>query len=306
MSKDSSFGRVFEIIKRLNNNETMNLTQLSFEYEVSERTIRRDFKLIEEVFGDFLIKNKGEFKAVENKMLNNVLSGSELGLIKTVFSLLNLGGVNTTQFKDLHKLVCKNDNVYQLTTRPFEDISKKEIFQKLEKAIKFNMYIEVNYIKDDSEFLFLLKPYKILFLNENFYLACENPSGKYPFLLLRIALIEEVSVLNKTFYKDSNLEKFINNIQTPTATYKPNSKNIEVEIVVPQDISRFFKLKKFLPTQEITNINENGDLNVCFKVTNYSEIEDLIIKWSPKITVVKPDNLKKYIKNKLIEKLEKF
>jgi len=53
MSQKSSLYRVIEILKRLNDGEKLCVSRLVAEYEVSERTIQRDFKMIVEVFETF-------------------------------------------------------------------------------------------------------------------------------------------------------------------------------------------------------------------------------------------------------------
>ena len=56
MSQKSSLYRTIEILKHLNQGKKLCVTQLSQTYEVSDRTIRRDFELIRELFGDFMSK----------------------------------------------------------------------------------------------------------------------------------------------------------------------------------------------------------------------------------------------------------
>jgi predicted DNA-binding transcriptional regulator YafY len=45
---------------------------------------------------------------------------------------------------------------------------------------------------------------------------------------------------------------------------------------------------------------------VEYQVTNYKEVEELIIKWLPDIEVVSPNNLKKMLKKTLKKKMDKL
>jgi len=49
MSQKSSLHRTIEILKHLNEGKQLCVTRLAQEYEVSDRTIRRDFELIKEL-----------------------------------------------------------------------------------------------------------------------------------------------------------------------------------------------------------------------------------------------------------------
>ncbi len=63
MSQKSSLYRTIEILKHLNEGKKLCVTRLAEEYEVSDRTIRRDFELIRERFGDFMSKEGECYRA---------------------------------------------------------------------------------------------------------------------------------------------------------------------------------------------------------------------------------------------------
>lgn len=143
-----------------------------------------------------------------------------------------------------------------------------------------------------------LKPYKILFMNDNYYLACES-SGKYKFIMLRISNIKNISVLEKTFSYNMELLDFIENIQTPFAKYEEDYKEKLIKVLIEVDKSKvlFFENKKFLPSQEIIDRLENGNLLLSFLVTQELEIEELIKKWLPYLKVIEPISLDEKIKS---------
>jgi predicted DNA-binding transcriptional regulator YafY len=140
-------------------------------------------------------------------------------------------------------------------------------------------------------------------LNENFYIVGENVSRK-KFEFLRISLIEEVIYSKKVFFIDNDIVKFINTIQTPWASF--GKKDIVIRLKVDKSVRRFFVLKKYLPSQKVVYNYENGDIEVEYIVSNYMEIEDLIIKWLPHITIISPRNLKKMVKKSLEKKLRRL
>lgn len=70
MSEDSSTKRVVEILKDLNEGKVLNLANLAFYYDTSERSIRRDFELIKDIFGDIFVNlGGGNFAMVQKRFL---------------------------------------------------------------------------------------------------------------------------------------------------------------------------------------------------------------------------------------------
>jgi len=176
MSQKSSLYRTVEILKRLNDGQKLCISLLAQEYEVSDRTIRRDFELIREIFGDFASKEGECYQAYKKVLLDEVLSATDL---MTLANIVNLFGITQKQslISDKTKaLIEKSISVYEFKTRPYEDMRNIEIIKKLEHAIKFNKEIKVKYRTERAFTINNFKPYKILFLNENFYMVGENSS----------------------------------------------------------------------------------------------------------------------------------
>ena len=72
----------------------------------------------------------------------------------------------------------------------------------LKEAIKKKEFISIKYKLHNREVLYeRLKPYKILFMNDNYYLACET-NNEYKFSMYRINNILEINQLRATFCYD--------------------------------------------------------------------------------------------------------
>jgi len=190
--------------------------------------------------------------------------------------------------------------VYDFKSRPFENIKNKEVIKQLEHAIKFNKEIKILYKTERFEGRWNFHPYKILFLNENFYIVGENVS-KNNFEFLRISLVQGIIPTKKTFFVQKDITKFIKRIQTPWASF--GREEVVVRLRVDSSIRRYFILKKYLSSQEVVADFDNGDIEVQYTVSNYKELEELIIKWLPKIKVMYPRPLKKMVKKSLEKKL---
>ncbi|HFU74904.1 MAG TPA: WYL domain-containing protein, partial [Arcobacter sp.] len=65
----------------------------------------------------------------------------------------------------------------------------------------------------------------------------------------------------------------------------------------------YFDYKKYLHSQKILYKYDTGEIKVEYKVNNFNEIDNLIIKWLPEVKILKPEDFKIHIQKKLTEKL---
>jgi predicted DNA-binding transcriptional regulator YafY len=300
MSQKSSLYRTVEILQALNAGKKVCVSQFALLYEVSDRTIRRDFELIKEIFGDFMHKDGECYQAYKKVLLEDVLSATDL---MTLANIVNIFGI--TQKKSMisdktKALVEKSMSVYDFKSRPYESIKNHEVIKKLEHAIKFKKEITIAYRTDKNITHSNFHAYKILFLNENFYMVGENVS-KHDFEFRRISMIVDVVYKSKTFVPHRDMTAFIKKIQTPWASYGAEERVVKIR--ADKKVRRFFILKSYLPSQKVTKHYENGDILVEYTISNISELEDLIIKWLPQIEIISPRNLKKHIHKRLKRKM---
>jgi predicted DNA-binding transcriptional regulator YafY len=300
MSQKSSLYRTIEILKRLNEGEQLCVTRLSHEYEVSDRTIRRDFELIRELFGDFMSKEGECYRAYRKVLLDKVLHATDLMTLANIINLFDMTQKQSLISDETQALIARSMSVYDFKSRPFESMQNLDVVKKLEHAIKFRKIIKIRYRTERSTSQIRFSPYKILFLNENFYIVGINNSNN-SVEYRRITMVEEVTYTNKNFFVDRDVERFFKHLQTPWASY--GKEEIRVKLRVAVSIRRFFMKKKYLPSQKIVHTFDNGDIEVHYTITNPREIEELIIKWLPKVEILSPHNLQKMIKRTLKKKL---
>ena len=301
MSQKSSLYRTIEILKHLNEGKKLCVTQLSQIYEVSDRTIRRDFELIRELFGDFMSKEGECYQAYKKVLLEEVLSATDLMTLANIVNIFGITSKESVISDKTQALIKKSMSVYDFKSRPFENMKNREVIKQLEHAIKFNKEVKIVYRTERFVGKRNFHPYKILFLNENFYIVGENVS-KSKFEFLRISLVDEVIATKKTFFVHKDMTDFIKRIQTPWAVFGRDETTVRLR--VDSSIRRYFILKKYLPSQEVVAHFDNGDIEVQYKVSNLKELEELVIKWLPKIRVMYPRPLKKLVKKSLEKKLK--
>lgn len=306
--------RVIELIKRFNNGQKISIERLSNEdlwYGKSEKTIRRDLDVIKEYFPNSyeLIKGeKGCYKAITKNAFDNFLNAEFMSLMVQMFNLANKSdlflnlNLDGSDKKILESKIKDSKKYYEFKTKPFENFkSDSSLLKELENKIKYHKYINVNYEINKKINKFVAKPYKIIFIKENFYLACEIEHENLEFALYRLSKIKSIEDTSKTFHKNQEIEDFIKDMQTPFAIYRRDYKKYLLDIVLEVDKSKsyFFESKKHLKSQEIIEKKDDGNLLLSFKVTQEMEIEELIKKWIPFIIVIKPISLKEKIENDL-------
>ena len=308
--------RVLELLKRFNDGKKVGIEALQNDtmwFGKSEKTIRRDLDVIKEYFPDSFVLirggkgEKGSYKAVTKEIFNNFMDKDTLALMVQTFNVAQRNNVfESLNISDDDKRIInakikKSKECYEFVTKPYE--TKKGdvlLLKEIEKAISERRHATIIQKERDGLKAYDVKAYKIVFMNENFYLTCENTSEEHPFSMFRLANIEKIHLHANKFHRVPDIEDFIKELQTPLPKYTPNFRKhlIEVKVEVSAKKAKFFKAKKFLASQT-EKLNDDGTLTLTFKVTQAMEVEELIKKWIPHMRVVSPLLLKKKIEGDL-------
>ena len=309
--------RVLELLKRFNDGQKVCIESLQNDvmwYGKSEKTVRRDLDVIKEYFpGSFeLIRGtkgeKGCYKAITKEIFNNFMDKDTIALMVQTFNIAQRNNVlesldiSKSDKRIIESKIKKSKEYYEFITKPYE--TKKNdvmLLKEIERAIGWKRYTTVTYKVNDSLVKYEVKPYKIVFMNENFYLACENTDEEYLFTIFRLANIEAIKLHNKSFHINPDIESFIKHMQTPFSKYTPGFRKYLIDVVVEVESqkARFFKAKKFLPSQKVVETKDDGSLALSFKVTQEMEMEELVKRWLPYMRVIEPLSLKEKIEGDL-------
>ena len=307
--------RVLELLRRFNDGQKICLEAMAYDpmWEgKSEKTLRRDLDVIKEYFPESfeLIRGgeKGCYKAITKDIFSNFMDKDTLALMVQTFNIAQRNNIleGLSISKDDKRIIDskikKSKECYEFITKPYE--TKKgdvQLLKEIERAITWKRYATIIQKEKSGEKEYEIKPYKIVFMNENFYLACENTDIEHPFSIFRISNIQEIKLHTKTFHLNPDIESFIKELQTPFPKYTPNYRTHMIEVLVEVDSkkARFFKLKKFLPSQKIVQTKDDGSLLLAFRVTQEIEMEELVKKWIPYMRVIEPLSLKEKIESDL-------
>jgi predicted DNA-binding transcriptional regulator YafY len=310
--------RVLELLKRFNDGKKVCIGDLKNEMlweGKHEKTIRRDLDVIKLVFPESfeLIRGeKGCYKAITKKAFENFMNERNISLFVQTFNIAQRSNlfenfdIDAADKAILESKSREYRNLYSFKNKPFESkTADYDLLKKMEHAIHHNKVVYINYDVEGEIQQFEAKPYRIVFMQENFYLACEVMEQEFLFTIFRISNIKDIIDTSRTFHKNFDIDDFIEQMQTPFARYTPQFKQNKIEVVleVDQSKARYFKAKKFLPSQQVVEELDNGNLQLRYTVTRELEVEELIKKWIPHIRVIEPISLKEQIAQQLAEYL---
>ena len=303
MSHSDSIRRVVDIMRLLNEGQGVTIERLAQKYEVNSRSIRRDLTLIKEIFGEVLVKEGEVYRAYRQLLWDQVLSAGELMQLSNVVSLLNLTEHTTAVSESTRVLIKRSQSVYAFKSKPFEQLRNLPLLKQLEHAIAYRQVICLSYQTLDGAVDYQLKPYKIIFLNENFYLVgvYRHDTGE-TVKLFRIAMMQSIKRMDKSFIHDREVDRFIHCLQTPWAVFGQQEQIIRLR--VGQRIKKYFIAKDYIPSQKLAQEYENGDLLLEYRVTQFQEVEELLIKWLPHIRIIEPVALRDYLEEVLANKIQ--
>ena len=306
--------RILELLQRFNSGTTICIDILSKDIlweGKSEKTIRRDLDAIKKFFPHSFERiqgKKGCYKAITKNIFNQLIDKERLALLVQTFNIaqqnnfLDTLNIKAEDKKIIAHKIEKSKECYHFISKPFE--TKKGdtlLLKEIEKAIIWRRYSTLFHRERGEIKEYQIKPYKIIFINEIFYLATENLEGEFPFSLFRVSNIQEIQHQSKTFQINPDIADFIQYMQTPFSLYKTDFRKylITVKLVVSKEKARFFKVKKFLPSQKVEEERDDGSLIISFLVTKEMEVEEMIKKWIPHLNVISPLSLKEKIEEDL-------
>ena len=207
--------------------------------------------------------------------------------------------------KDFNKLVKKyldqKKQIYHFFENPLEELkTNQKILEELKSAIYFKKYCDIVYHEKERRDLKDIKPYKIIYAKNNWYLVAMTKNYKFNngFKRFRINFIKSIKVHSKTFKTDLEVEEFIKNMHSLFEDYK--KPKYEVILEANENIKRYFKVKKYLPSQKIISETPSS-LTLSYHINQDMEIIPLIKTWLPDLKVISPKKLDKTIRE-LIKK----
>ncbi|MFC2073770.1 helix-turn-helix transcriptional regulator [Campylobacterota bacterium] len=281
---DKILTRLTIILQRLYEGESLSVSALAEEFNVSSKTIQRDFnerlirfpiekhgRMWKMQSGYELTKERTPEETLVIEMLENIAESIGAGFgakAKMLFSKLQNHTKNPIHSKTI-----------------IEDLSDKlDLFHELEDAITKHAIVMFNY----NNKLRHIKPYKIVSFEGYWYLygeeLLENKLKTFYF-----KDINNIKITDETFVPDDHTYKVLE--RSINAWFEPNKEPFEVILNVSPAIAKYFNRRPLATTQRIVKIYEDDSMDIALLATADREILHEVKKWMPDLIIVSPKQL---------------
>jgi predicted DNA-binding transcriptional regulator YafY len=277
------------ILERLNNGMALSITELAREWDVSTKTLQRDFDKLNTMLPG-QIERADDGKRYRKSKNYTAYNDGEI-IIEMLDSLVrSIGGATYTK---AHKLLSE---LKSHIDKPFyaridvEDISDKfEIVATLEKAMAEKRAITIDYHRwydDDGNKSYKdVHPLKIVVYNGFWYLLAEHDGYFKKFYLKEIHTCD---FEDHTFTPDKKIIDQMEN--SVNVWFEPNNEPFEVTLWLDTDVVVYFERKPIAKNQKLYK-KSDGTAELIVKITHKEEIFPIVKFWLPTVRIIEPEHL---------------
>ncbi|HBN6184657.1 TPA: WYL domain-containing transcriptional regulator [Vibrio parahaemolyticus] len=275
--------RLSDILTRLFMGEVLSIEQLMRDYQVSEKTLRRDFN--ERLIKAPITKCEEGYRLapvsrIATPNIQKAMNDSGLSLLVPKGLSFNSAYQN---------LLFKNPRTEH--TEKFE-----ATFRTLSDAITSKSMINLTY---QGQVIESVHPYRLVNDRGLWYLAATHSGILYSYRLCKISQIYR----REDKYKPSpKVRESINSQGMEWLT----AEKADVLLQVDADIAECFINDTLLPNQQILKELDDGSLLISSRVTKLADVIPTLKAWMPKIEVLSPVSLKLELIRELNASLERL
>ena len=295
---DKALTRLVTILTKLYNGDQLSVKDLAEEFNVSTRTIQRDFN--ERLISFPIFQENRLWKMQDGFKLEKTTSIEDQVVLDIMEKLVDgVGDRFSSKAKVLLSKI-KNDEVNPIYAKlDLEDIGDKfEIVQQLEVATKSKLVVKCKYkMKESKTYSLNIKPLKIANFEGYWYLIALDINDKDRLKKYYLKNIFNIKMTETNFDIDSKLEELLKN--SISIWFQENIEPFEVKINVSNIVSKYVERKPIAPTQIVESVYEDGSIDIVVKVTHEMEIMPLVKYWLPYMKVIEPKWIDKIICNDL-------
>jgi predicted DNA-binding transcriptional regulator YafY len=287
---DKILTRLTIILSKLYQGEKLKINDLADEFNVSTRTIQRDFK---ERLINFPIfyENKywqmqNDFKIEKNLSLEDSIT---LDILENFSS--NFGKKFHDKTSNILKKLKNRQYSPIFTKLNMEDISSEyENMISFEDAITQRYQIQVKYISKNKEEIIEINPLKIVNFEGLWYLIATDINQKLKsYYIKNITLLKR---LKKKFEIPQTVEAILN---SAISIWFSDDEPFEVIMQIDNYVAKYFINKPICSTQKIISEDENS-ITISLFASNDMEIIPIVKSWMPFIKILSPSRIHESVK----------
>lgn len=277
--------RLADITSTAYNGESLNVQKLADKYEVSTKTIRRDFQRLAEVIercpetGNYLLAATARIAFTEKDLVRLI---GDMGL-KKAFPL------KTAKF--LRNFINgQTSHCYHFQEQPLEADFISTLHADFESAIQNRRQVSFLY----KGTLRTVSPYMMVYSHGSWYLAAIDRDELKAFSLARIKFVTQQA--SHFIYHES----IVREIKAQDTIWF-GLPLFTVKLEVSPEVAFFFERKSLLPRQELLEKKSDGTLVLSTSAWSYNQITPVIQYWLPNIRVISPVELNTHIRKNLTD-----
>ncbi len=290
---DTILTRLTIILSRLYDGEALSVKELAKEFNVSDRTIQRDFN--ERLISFPVYQDKKKWKMQEGFRLEKSTSVEDTVVLDIMQKLME--GAGNRFFNKANKLLSKikNESLNPIYAKlDMEDIGDKltEV-QELEIAIRDKKQIKCQYDFEGYNKELNLKPLKIANYEGFWYLIALDSRNN---ILKKYYLknIKQIQVINETFQSTAELDRLLDN--SISVWFDKEVEPYKVVLQVSSDVAKYFMRKPISKSQITESLYTDGSMEMSVEITNDMEIIPFIKYWMPHIKVLEPTRIDEMVR----------
>jgi predicted DNA-binding transcriptional regulator YafY len=281
---DKILTRLTTILSRLNDGEALGVQELASEFNVSTRTIQRDFN--ERLISFPIFQENKKWKMQDDFKIEKSTSIEETIILEIIEKMSeNIGGQFFSKTKKLLKKI-KNDDFNPFYTKlNLEDISDRlNEIQLLETAIKSKNTIVCKY-KINKNIGIEINPLKIVNYEGFWYLVAIDAKND---ILKKYYLknISSIKITDDTFKVTEELDDLLEN--SVSIWFQEDIEPFDVTLHIDNKIAKYFQRKPISSTQIVEKTNDDGSLEIKVTITHEMEILPIVKYWLPNIKIIEP------------------
>ncbi len=291
---DKTLYRLNTILSRLNDGEALSVKELAKEFNVSERTLQRDFK--ERLVPLYPIYQEKRLWRMQSGFKLEKQNATEDDLILGILKKMT-EGMGTVFSAKANNLLSKihNDSENPIYAKnSMEDISTHlEEIHTLTKAIETKQIITCTYAKDRAPVRKrTIKPLKIVTFDGFWYLVGLNEDDEIRKYYLKN--ITHIHITDRAFESSTQIDKMLHN--AVSIWFNAGIEPFKVQLKADAEIAKYFK-RKPLATQIIEEEMDDGSMVISLMVTNEVEVMQLVKCRLPHLHIIEPVWIKEKIQN---------
>lgn len=278
---DKILTRLTVILQRLYEGEVLNMAELADEFNVSAKTIQRDFN---ERLIRFPIEKAGRgWRMQDGFRLERFRRPDEalvLDMLETLAGGIG-GGFALLASTLLGRL--KNHRVSAVDSKTvIEDIlDHRHLFVQIEQAIEEHRLISFAY----GGRVRLVKPCRIVSFEGYWYLYGEEVLEEK----LKTFYLKNIGALSVSDAGDGCSDEAMRILDRAiNSWFEPHSKPFEVVLHATAMIAKYFARRPLAPTQRIVKTYDDGSVDLAVTATSDREVLHEVKKWVPDLLVRSP------------------